>query len=253
MDSPEVRAWIEFAEDNNTLPEFPLPLGDPNEPTVAEMVGEMIMDADQTARFEAACANAGVRFVGGLFACTAKVEHEFTGAATYYGLTRGTPAARRTISRPGLVHRPGSDHGPDRRDVVRGGCLGGTGVFRFRPEACAGLLLSRARTRAMAGTPRPNFPVHNFLHGGAAAERDPGGDRHGFREQNRHLLDGRFSHQLTIYVFLYDAGTAMAVLGPDNPVAEKSIARYIGAMGRYVNRSLTAGTGARCVGSSCDD
>jgi hypothetical protein len=88
VDSPEVRDWIEFAENNNnTLPEFPLPLGDPNQPTVAEMVGEMIMDADQTKRFEAACATAGVRFVGGLFACTAKVEHEL-------------PAERRTISRP---------------------------------------------------------------------------------------------------------------------------------------------------------
>ena len=42
--------------------------------------------------------------------------------------------------------------------------------------------------------------------------------------------DGRFSYQLTIYVFLYDGGTAMSVLGPDNPIAQKSIARYIGAM-----------------------
>lgn len=88
VDSPEVRAWIEFAENNNgTLPEFPLPLGNPQEPTTAVMVGEMIMDTQQTKSFEAACASAGVRFVGGLFACTAKVEHELTGAATYYGLT----------------------------------------------------------------------------------------------------------------------------------------------------------------------
>lgn len=31
VDSPEVRAWIDFAEINNgTFPEFPLPLGDPS-------------------------------------------------------------------------------------------------------------------------------------------------------------------------------------------------------------------------------
>ena len=88
VDSPEVRAWIEFAENcNGSLPEFPLPLGNPMEPTVADMVGEMLMDAEQTARFESACTTAGARFVGGLFACAAMVEHEFTGAATYYGLT----------------------------------------------------------------------------------------------------------------------------------------------------------------------
>ena len=45
------------------------------------------MDAAQTERFEAACTAAGARFVGGLFACLGLVEHEFTGALTYYGLT----------------------------------------------------------------------------------------------------------------------------------------------------------------------
>jgi hypothetical protein len=52
----------------------------------------------------------------------------------------------------------------------------------------------------------------------------------GFANRIGIYSDGRFSYQLTIYVFLYDAGTAMAVLGPDNPIAEKSIARYIAAM-----------------------
>src|SRR5690349_17032400 len=88
VDSPEVRAWIEFAENNNnSMPEFPLPLGDPSVPTIADMVGEMLLDAEQTARFDAACVAAGVRFVGGLSACTAMVDHELTGAATYHGPT----------------------------------------------------------------------------------------------------------------------------------------------------------------------
>ncbi len=45
------------------------------------------MDTAQTERFDAACAAAGARFVGGLFACLGLVEHEFTGAMTYHGLT----------------------------------------------------------------------------------------------------------------------------------------------------------------------
>ena len=36
LDSPEVRRWIEFAEDNGgSLPDFPLPLGDLSIPLAA--------------------------------------------------------------------------------------------------------------------------------------------------------------------------------------------------------------------------
>ncbi len=88
MDSPGVRAWIDFAENNNGgFPEFPLPLGNPLESTSSDMTSEVLMDTAQTERFESACTAAGARFVGGLFACLALVEHEFTGALTYYGLT----------------------------------------------------------------------------------------------------------------------------------------------------------------------
>jgi hypothetical protein len=69
VDSPEVRAWIDFAENNNGgFPEFPLPLGNPMEPNGSDMVSELLMDAEQTERFESACTAAGARFVGGLFA-----------------------------------------------------------------------------------------------------------------------------------------------------------------------------------------
>ena len=42
--------------------------------------------------------------------------------------------------------------------------------------------------------------------------------------------DGRFSYQLTIYIFRYGEGTVMAIMHPDNPVAEKSVTRYLQAM-----------------------
>ena len=79
--------------------------------------------------------------------------------------------------------------------------------------------------------PRPNFPVSNFLHGGAAplnavlAAADMG-----YSNNIGIYSDGRFSYQLTIYVFRYEAGTAMSVLFPDNPIAQKSVARYMAAM-----------------------
>src|SRR5262249_20199589 len=88
LDSPQVRGWMEFAENNNgSFPEFPLPLGNPLEPCDSDLISEFIMDPAQTERFESACTAAGARFIGGLFACLALVEHEFTGAVTYFGLT----------------------------------------------------------------------------------------------------------------------------------------------------------------------
>jgi hypothetical protein len=102
VDSPEVRTWIEFAEKNGgTLPDFPLPLGDLSVPCGGDMIVETFMDPEQTAQFEARCADAGIRFSGGLFGCAALAHWELTGADTYYGLTpvdkRKTPAEHMTM------------------------------------------------------------------------------------------------------------------------------------------------------------
>jgi len=79
--------------------------------------------------------------------------------------------------------------------------------------------------------PRPNFPVSNFFHAGAAplnavlAAADMGlADNIGI------YPDGRFSYQLTIYIFRYGEGTVMAIMHPDNAVARKSVARYLNTM-----------------------
>ena len=88
LDSPGVKAWIEFAENNRDgFPDFPLPLGNSNESLKSEWTSLPLMSPAQTERFESACSAAGARFVGGLFACLGLVEHELTGALTYYGLT----------------------------------------------------------------------------------------------------------------------------------------------------------------------
>ncbi|MFM9035289.1 MAG: condensation domain-containing protein [Mycobacterium sp.] len=233
VDSPEVRAWIEFAENNHgTLPEFPLPLGNAQEPTVADMVGEMLLDAEQTDRFEAACTAAGVRFVGGLFACAAMVEHELTGAATYFGLTpRDTRRTSDNFTTQGWFT------GLIPITVPIAATSFAEAAWTAQASFDSNLNLARVpyyRVLELAPwleKPRPNFPVWNFLHGGAAplnaviAAADMG-----YSNNIGIYSDGRFSYQLTIYVFRYEAGTAMSVLYPDNPIARKSVARYIATM-----------------------
>jgi hypothetical protein len=94
LDSPLVRKWIEFAENNDgTLPTFPLPLGDRAASCGGGVLTERLMNEDQTARFEAACISAGARFSGGLFAAVAIAQCNLTGVEAYHGIT---PVDRRS-------------------------------------------------------------------------------------------------------------------------------------------------------------
>lgn len=233
LDSPQVRAWIDFAENNNGgFPEFPLPLGNPVAPSGSDMASELLMDAAQTERFESACTAAGVRFVGGLFACIALVEHEFTGALTYYGLTpRDT---RRTTD---SFMTQGWFTGLVPITVPIAAASFSDAAWAAQASFDSGLQLAKVpyyRVLELASWlswPRPNFPVSNFLHGGAAplnavlAATDLG-----YANNIGIYSDGRYSYQLTVYVIRCEEGTAMAMMFPDNPVAQKSVARYMDAM-----------------------
>jgi len=233
VDSPEVRAWIDFAEDNSGgFPEFPLPLGNPLESTSSGMTSEILMDAAQTERFESACTAAGARFVGGLFACLAQVEHEFTGALTYYGLT---PRDSRTATDNFMTQ--GWFTGLIPITVPIGAASFGDAAWAAQASFDSGLNMAKVpyyRVLELVPSlkwPQPNFPVSNFLHGGAAplnailAAADLG-----LANNIGIYPDGRFSYQLTIYIFRYGEGTVMAIMHPDNPVAKKSVARYMNAM-----------------------
>ena len=247
-DSPEVRAWIDFAENNNGgFPEFPLPLGNPLEPTRSDMVSEVLMDADQTARFEAACTDSGARLIGGLFACLAQVEHEFTGAATYYGLT---PRDTRRTSDNFMTQ--GWFTGLVPITVPIAAVSFADAAWTAQASFDSGLNLARVqydRVLELApwlDKPRPNFPVSNFFHGGAAplnavlAAADTG-----LANNIGIYSDGRYSFQLTIYIFRYEDGTAMEVMLPDNPVAQKSVARYMEAMQSVCARVADTGQWGR--------
>lgn len=233
VDSPGVQTWIDFAENNGGgLPEFPLPLGNPNESTSSGMTSEVLMDAAQTERFESACTAAGARFVGGLFACQGLVEHEFTGALTYHGLT---PRDSRTASDNFMTQ--GWFTGLIPITVPIAATSFSDAAWAAQASFDSGLDMTRVpyyRVLELApwlNWPRPNFPVSNFLHGGAAplnailAAADMG-----LANNVGIYPDGRFSYQLTIYIFRYGEGTVMAIMHPDNPVAQKSVTRYMEAM-----------------------
>ncbi len=233
VDSPGVQAWIDFAENNNGgFPEFPLPLGNSLESDNSYMASELLMDPAQTERFESACTAAGARFVGGLFACLALVEHEFTGALTYYGLT---PRDSRTAADNFMTQ--GWFTGLIPITVPIAAASFNDAAWAAQSSFDSGLDMARVpyyRVLELAPWlkwPEPNFPVSNFLHGGAAPLNAilAAGDL-GLADNIGIYPDGRFSYQLTIYVFRYREGTVMAIMYPDNPVALKSVTRYMEAM-----------------------
>ncbi len=247
-DSPRVRAWIDFAENNGGgFPEFPLPLGNLDESTTSAMTAEILMDAAQTDRFESACTAAGARFVGGLFACLGLVEHEFTGALTYYGLTpRDSRMAGDNFMTQGWFT------GLIPIAVPIAATSFSEAAWAAQASFDTGLDMSRVpyyRVLELApwlDWPRPNFPVSNFLHGGAAplnavlAAADMGlADKIGI------YPDDRLSYQLTSYIFRYGEGTHMAIMHPDNPIAKKSVTRYLEAMKSVCVRVADSGDWGR--------
>ena len=243
-DSPGVRAWIDYAENNaDGFPEFPLPLGNPQDSTRSVMTSEPLLDAAQTERFDAACGAAGARFVGGLFACLAQVEHELTGALTYYGLT---PRDSRSGSDNFMTQ--GWFTGLIPITVPIGAASFGDAAWAAQNSFDSGLNMAKVpyyRVLELAPWlrwPRPNFPVSNFFHGGAAPMNAIlAAAEMGLADNIGIYPDGRYSYQLTIYIFRYDQGVEMAIMHPDNPVAKKSVERYMRAMRSVA--ALVADTG----------
>ncbi|PEG61668.1 acyltransferase [Mycolicibacterium boenickei] len=244
LDSPGVRAWIEFAENNRDgFPEFPLPLGNPDKSMSSAWSSQVLMDNAQTERFDAACAAAGARFVGGLFACLGLVEHEFTGALTYYGLT---PRDSRTASDNFMTQGWFTGLIPIIVPVAATSFSDAAGAAQASFDS--GLDMARVpyyRVLELApwlNWPQPNFPVSNFLHGGAAPLNAilAAGDL-GLANNIGMYPDNRFSYQLTIYIFRYGEGTVMAIMHPDNAVAKKSVTRYMDAMRSVSSRVADSG------------
>lgn len=242
-ESPQVRAWIEFAESNNgSLPEFPLPLGDLSVPCATSLLAVELMDEQQTARFESACMDAGARFIGGVFACAALADHALGGADTYYGLspsdTRRQPELMTLGWFTGLIPITVEVPGTSFADVARAAQASfdsGTDVANAPFDRV--LELAPWLRRPQAGYPLLNFldaglpPLSTFL----TAQLE--GANIGL------YGDGRLSDPLLTWVVRLEKMTMMAVLFPDNPVAHESVARYATAV-KSVYAHVAEGHGA---------
>ncbi|MGB3485610.1 MAG: condensation domain-containing protein [Mycobacterium sp.] len=231
LESPNVQSWKQFAEANRgSMPDFPLPLGDPGQLSGAQIVTMRMLDQEQTAGFENACTAAGARFIGGVMAISAMAEHELTGADTYYGLTPSD--TRRTEAD---LMTQGWFTGLVPVTVPIAGLSFAEAARAAQQSFDTGLHLAQVpyeRVLELApqlSKPRPNFPVVNFLDAGTpplsvllTANLD---------SLNIGIYsDSRYSYQLCIYVLRVEQETAMTVMYPDNVEAHPSVATYLETM-----------------------
>lgn len=240
LESPELRQWIEFAENNGgTLPEFPLPLGEMS--STPDFMGAQLLDERQTAGFESACIAAGARFSGGVFACAALAQYELTGAETYYGITSG--ATRRTAEDfmttgpfggdiPVIVPVTASSFG----DTVRAAqaSLDSGHDLADVPFGYA-VMLAAPRLKQ----PHGFAPMQFYFDVGCppfAGLFSPQVRGLNFRAYTWHGFGGEFA----IRVFRLEAETQVMVQFPDNPVARDSVTRYMAALKSVYTRVADA-------------
>jgi hypothetical protein len=229
VDSPEVRAWIDFAETNNgTFPKFPLPLGDQSVPRDGDLMSLTLMNEQQTERFESACIAAGSRFIGGMFACIAIAVHELTGADTYYGITpkdtRSTPADLTTQGWfTGQIPVTVPVAGLSFNDIAR--------IAQTSFDSGADLAnVPFERVVELAPwlyRPQPLFSLVNFFD----AQVSPLSMMTKLFEGltiGAHS-DGRVTYPLSTMVGRFDE-TAASVLFPNNPIARESVTQYLEAI-----------------------
>ena len=229
VDSPPVRAWIEFLEANGgTLPECPLSLGDGS--GAGGLMDVSLMDERLMAGFESACMAAGARFSGGVFACIALAELQLTGAETYYGIiatdTRSTPSEfvstgwftgfvpitvpvdASSFAATARAAQASFDSGKNLANVPFGRVLELAPWLR-RPQRRVPLMFYLD-----AGIP----PLSAF----ASAQLD------GLNAKV--YQDGGVPAQFDIRVNRFEKEAHVIVMFPDNPVARESVTRYIAAL-----------------------
>ena len=88
LDSRPIKDWVDFARDTDgDWPSFPLTLGEPPASGAGAAITVELLDAAETEAFDDACRAAGARFSGGVMACAALADHEFTGAEIFHTFT----------------------------------------------------------------------------------------------------------------------------------------------------------------------
>jgi mycolipenoyl-CoA---2-(long-chain-fatty acyl)-trehalose mycolipenoyltransferase / long-chain-acyl-CoA---trehalose acyltransferase len=234
LDSQQVQKWITFAEGNNgTLPQFPLPLGDPSVPCEGDLLTVQLMDQDQSNRFESACMDAGARFIGGVFAAAALAEYELTGSETYHVITptstRSTQAEMMTTgwftgTVPITVGVSSTSFGATAR-AAQASFDSGIDLAHVPFDR---VLELAASDRGLRG-PEPGVPMISYLDA-TLAPLSPAvvAEWNGMKGKIYSELGA--AHQIGMWVNRFGNGTSVTVAFPNNPIARESVTRYIEAM-----------------------
>ncbi|MCT7657374.1 condensation domain-containing protein [Mycobacterium deserti] len=233
-DSPQVRRWTTFAQRNNgSLPQFPLPLGDPSVPCEGDLLTIDLMDDETSNHFESACTGAGVRFIGGVFAAAALAEHQLTGVDTYHVIT---PTSTR------------STHA----EMMTTGWFTGTVPITVPVTATSFADTARAAQHSFdSGIELAHVPFDRVLE---LAPPEWGLRAPGFGVPMISYLDATLAplspaviaewnglngkiyselgaaHQVGMWINRFGNGTSVTVAFPNNPIARESVTRYIEAM-----------------------
>jgi hypothetical protein len=234
LESPQVRKWINFAQHNaGTLPQFPLPLGDPAVPCEGDLLSVQLMDEHQSNRFESACTDAGTRFIGGVFAAAALAEHQLTGAANYYGITptstRCTQAEMMTTGWfTGTVPITVGVNSASFADTAR----------RAQVSFDSGVELAHVpfdRVLELAATerglrkPEPGVAMISYLDA-TLAPLCPAIVAEWNGSNGKIYSELGASHQVGMWINRFGDGTSVTAAFPNNPIARESVTRYIDAM-----------------------
>lgn len=232
--SPEVGEWIEFLEHNGgTLPKFPLPLGDPSIPCTGDLITVQLMDDHESNRFESVCAQAGVRFIGGVFACAAIAERELTGAGTYDVITptttRSTPEEFLTTGWfTGVVPISVRTAGMSFAEIARAA----QAVFDeglHLANVPIERVLELAESLPEIRKPGPGVPMLSYLDYGLPPLNPVVMGQWQDRDATLYTDLGA-ANQIGMWVNRRDNGTVVTVAYPDNPEARESVAQYVDVM-----------------------
>jgi mycolipenoyl-CoA---2-(long-chain-fatty acyl)-trehalose mycolipenoyltransferase / long-chain-acyl-CoA---trehalose acyltransferase len=226
LDSPQIRAWVEFFEQNDgSLPDPPVSLGDGS--GECDLMFVRVMDGKQTADFESACISAGARFSGGVFACAAIAQYELTGADNYYGLVardlRSTPADFATIGWftgfvPITVPVNTSSFGDTARAAQKSFDAGrdlAEVPFNRVLELAPWLSMPQGRVPLLFHLDASSPPLSTIVNS----------DWAGTNVKIYH--DGGVPARFDLRINRYENETQVIVFFPNNPVARESVTRYI--------------------------
>jgi hypothetical protein len=233
LSSPEIKDWIDFAQNTGgDWPSFPLELGDTWTNNKGDFVTVELLNEADTEAFDTACREAGARFSGGVLACAALAEHQLTGNTTYHGFT---PSDTRTADIDTMsvgwfaslfpVTVPIGDG--EFADIARAAQKSfNAGKYLANVPFERVLELAPVDQLGIKLPTRPGMMV-SFLD----FRKIPVAEL--WEQTNYGIYGDNLSHGgINMWINRHAGRTTVTISFPDNPVARKSVHRYIAALSK---------------------